>query len=322
MGKKQKSKRNFPAVATLTSSVPFVREARQPEEIMEEKRALETMLKIDNNMEFTHQDYLFPKSNVYVKAALFEKKGNLHKSTKFYLQGIENSCVQCIFGYSVLLIKEGHTSSTPIDLPWKDNKHINLVFPLLLEGSIRGHAGALTYLNAYCYGGSFQLGASLDALDNYWSKDFDNKYVNDVGIENLRKFRKTQTGEACEVCGKRDSDTVTLKRCDRCTFYYYCSTTTDCQSKHWRAGHEGECRQLEILKKYHRPYGKKIRSDIFNGIDPKDIPELQELRDRLGLSRPKTEYQDLLNKAKLLSINLIIPKKDGTVQLGSFPGSI
>ena len=141
--------------------------------------------------------------------------------------------------------------------------------------------------------------------------------------KNHRKNTKIQTGETCDVCGKRDSDTVTLKRCDRCTFYYYCSSTTDkCQSIHWRDGHAGECRQLEILKKYHRPYGNKISSDICNGVDPKEIPELQELRDRLGLSRPKMEYQDLLNKAKSSNINLILPRKDGTVQIGSFPGKM
>ena len=96
----------------------------------------------------------------------------------------------------------------------------------------------------------------------------------------------------------------------------------DCQSRHWRAGHAGECRQLQILKNYHRPYAKKIRDDIRHGIDPKDIPELQELRHQLGLSRPKTEYQDLLDKEESLSIDpseLVIPKKDGTVQIGSFP---
>ena len=93
----------------------------------------------------------------------------------------------------------------------------------------------------------------------------------------------------------------------------------NCQSIQWRDGHAGECRQLEILKKYHKPYRKKICSNIFNVIDPKDIPELQDLRDRLGLSRPKSEYQDLLNRAKSVYINLIIPRKDGTVQIGSFP---
>jgi len=328
MGKKQKSKRNFTAAATLTSSVPFVREVRQHEEIMEEKRTFERKLKEDNapcELNTGGQHYLFPKSNLYVKASLFYKKGNIHKSIKFYLQGIENSCVQCIFGYSQLLLKEGYTSSTPINEPWRNNKNVNLAFPLLLEGAIRGSAYAITCLNHFCYRAS-TMGASstTNALKNYWSKDLENKVVQpNEDDKQFRKIIKTQTGESCEVCGKRDSDTVILKRCDRCTYYYYCSSTTDkCQSMHWRDGHAGECRQLEILKKYHRPYGKKICRDIFNGIDPKDIPELQELRDRLGLSRPKTEYQDLLDIAKSVDINLISPRKNGTVQMGSFPGKM
>ena len=324
MGKKQKSKRNSTAAATLTSSVPFVREVRQHEEIMEEKRNFERILENYNVFNLNNQDYLFPKSNFYVKASLFKKKGNLHKSTKFYLQGLENSCVQCIVGYSLLLLKEGHTSSTPVGELWKNNKNVNLAFPLLLEGAVRGNTLSLTNLINYCYGLS-RIGASSKALQNYWTKDcFENTVVdNYFNHKDFRKKYKTRTGEACEVCGKRDSETVTLKRCERCTYYYYCSSDTDnCQSVHWHNGHAGECRQLEILKKYHRPYQKKIRSDIFNGIDPKDIPELQELRDRLGLSKPKSEYQDLLNIAKSVDVNLIVPRKSGTVQIGSFPGRI
>jgi len=221
MGKKQKSKRNITAAATQTSSVTFVREVRQHEEIMEEKRTFERMLqKGDDSHTVTGQDYLFPKSNFYLKASLFVKKGNLYKSTKFYLQGIENSCVHCIYGYSGLLSHDGLTSRTPIDEPWKNNKNSHLVFPLLLEGAIRGNAGTLTYLINYCDGAK--------ALKNYWSKDWENKVVPEFDGNNYtgRKNTKKQTGKTCEVCGKRDSDTVTLKRCDRCTYYYYCSSTT------------------------------------------------------------------------------------------------
>ena len=60
-------------------------------------------------------------------------------------------------------------------------------------------------------------------------------------------------------------------------------------------------------------------------IAPRDIPELQELRQRLGLSRPQSDYQDLLEAAKsrrLDPIQLILPRKDGMVQLGSFPRPI
>ena len=87
-------------------------------------------------------------------------------------------------------------------------------------------------------------------------------------------------------------------------------------------GHAGECRQLAILKQYHRPHGIHIRDSLINGVDSKDIPELQELRRRLGLDKPKPEYEDLLEQAKsghIESCELIFPNKDGTVQIGSFP---
>ena len=87
--------------------------------------------------------------------------------------------------------------------------------------------------------------------------------------------------------------------------------------------HAGVCLQLRILQKYHKPFAKKIWEDIaVRGIAPRDIPELQDLRQRLGLSRPLADYQDLLDDAKagrLESAKLILPRKDGTVQIGSFP---
>ena len=60
-------------------------------------------------------------------------------------------------------------------------------------------------------------------------------------------------------------------------------------------------------------------------IAPRDIPELQELRQRLGLSRPQADYQGLLEAVqagRLDLTQLILPRKDGTVQIGSFPRPI
>ncbi|MGK3747473.1 MAG: hypothetical protein ACI8RD_014770 [Bacillariaceae sp.] len=301
MGRKQKSKRNkAAAIATsATATAPAVKDVRQDE---------------DHQKGFEDQDYLFPKSNFYIKAELFEKKGNRYRANKFYLQGIEIGCVRCITDYLVLMFNESRTSSYEI---WKDNKKIHLAMPLCLEGAIRGSTGAASVMMA-CMS-SDCLARHNDAPMMYWMKYFE-KHT-DAMIQDERKSLKACDEKMCAVCGEQDSDTVTLGKCDRCNVYYYCST--DCQSKDWRAGHAGECRQLEILKKYHKPFGEKIRDDIVNGINPMDIPELQELRNRLGLSRPKMEYQDLLDKAQSLRINpstLIDPRKDGTVQIGSFPG--
>ena len=90
--------------------------------------------------------------------------------------------------------------------------------------------------------------------------------------------------------------------------------------------HAGVCRHLGLLNKYHKPFAKKIWRDItVHRIAPRDIPELQELRQRLGLSRPQADYQELLDAAqarRLDSTQLILPRKDGTVQIGSFPRPI
>ena len=92
----------------------------------------------------------------------------------------------------------------------------------------------------------------------------------------------------------------------------------------WQEGqHAGVCRQLGLLQRYHKPFAKKIRMDIaVRGIAPTEIPELVELRHRLGLSRPQADYQELLEAAqegRLDPVQLILPRKDGTVQIGSFP---
>ena len=71
---------------------------------------------------------------------------------------------------------------------------------------------------------------------------------------------------------------------------------------------------------------KEIRAAITDGVDPKDIPRLQNLRTALGLNRPKEEYEELLlhlgddsnsdiqNRYKYLTA-----RKDGTVHIGSTP---
>ena len=125
----------------------------------------------------------------------------------------------------------------------------------------------------------------------------------------MMEKEQEEIDRSCSVCQKQDSDAVILR-------------STECQKAHWHAVHAGVCRHLRILKKYHRPFAEKIRNDIINGIDAENIPELQELRSRLGLSRPQTDYQEMLDAVEALRIDpveLILPSKDGTVRIGSFP---
>ena len=136
---------------------------------------------------------------------------------------------------------------------------------------------------------------------------------------------KDEVGRKCHVCGKRDSDAVTLEKCARCKFYFYCGK--DCQLRHWKEqGHMGECRQLKILKKHHKPCADKIREGVIRG-DP-DIPELQKLRSKLGLTRPEEECQELseeLSGGKSSTkdyCEFLVSRKDGTVYFGSTPNPI
>merc|ERR1740138_823588 len=128
---------------------------------------------------------------------------------------------------------------------------------------------------------------------------------------------KEDIGTACSECRKEDSETVTLMKCEGCHLCFYCSK--ECQQKMWQEGHAGVCRHLGILQKYHKPFAKKIWKDIaVHGIPPQDIPELQELRQQLGLSRPQADYQGLLEAVqagRLDLTQLILPRKDGTVQI-------
>ena len=326
MGKKSKANRNKTTVATsaatatatatvTTTTIPGFGVLRSGGELLES----------------------FPESKSYTKAQSFVKKGNQSKAKKILLQGIESGCVPCMDKYAMQILFEGVTEESRIARKyWKDNTRLHLVLPLSLEGAIRGSTGAISnIIPVYS-----QLTRWMDEVENiaiyesepaspvinYWMKYFrknEDKESRAVGRQ-VCKQMKEASGEWCCVCHKKDSDAITLRKCEGCKYYYYCST--DCQSNHWRAGHAGICRHFGLLKKYHRPFAAKIRNDIVvQGIAPIAIPELQELRHRLGLSRPQADYQELLDGAQSLrldSVQLILPRNDGTVQIGSFPRPI
>ena len=220
----------------------------------------------------------------------------------------------------------------------KDNSNLYFILPLCLEGAIRGNQWAIKLVQG-TYDqvehekkdssrfGDRRPGAPL-AL--YWNKFFlknknrEDRHQCKQDRERMKKLRSTH----CAVCGeKEDLETVTLRKCDGCHLYFYCSK--ECQQKMWQEGqHAGVCRQLGILQQYHKPFAKKIWTDIaVHGIAPKDIPELQELRLRMGLSRPPGDYQDqdlleAVRAGRLEPAQLILPRKDGTVHIGSFPRPI
>ena len=275
----------------------------------------------------------FPESTFFVKGKSFRKKGNHAKAQKIILQGIENGCVPCLNTYTRNILYEGAPRENRKDsIFYKDNMFLHLALPLLLEGAIRGSAQAISallnvYDRAICEEENVghYLTAAAATIFTYWMKHFLKNCDRGDDRSQLKqsyKGMKENLGTECSVCGKHDSETVTLMKCEGCHLHFYCSK--ECQQKMWVDWqHAGVCRQLGILQKYHKPFAKKIWKDIVvHQMAPKDIPELQELRRQLGLSRPRADYQDLLeaaNKQQLDQNELILPRKDGKVQFGSFP---
>ena len=278
----------------------------------------------------------FPESTFHVKAESFHKKGNHSKANKILVQGIENGCVRCLFEYTMKILNDGATrENTTTSELINNNMNPHLALPLFLEGAIRGYPDAVTMIcGVYgqangkdgCRYGHWRS-RPADLLTSYWQKIRLKDEDREERIQTKKVNKKLQEhyGVMCSLCGKEDSETVTLMKCDGCKFYYYCSK--ECQKKMWQEGqHAGVCRHLGLLNKYHKPFAKKIRRDLVeHRLAPRDIPELQELRQRLGLCRPQVDYQDLLEAAKTQQLDpaqLILPRKDGTVQIGSFPRPI
>jgi hypothetical protein len=284
----------------------------------------ETTNKIDNILPF-------PKSDHFIKSKAYFFKGNRYKANKLLIQGSEKGCTYCLYMFAKFLlysVNDLFTTECPgYDL--MNHKNLHLAFPLYLESAIRGNVDSIRLLEkSICAMTDFAeswhitgMYALITYLEKYYDKQRWNISTKKFMMKGRRKKIKSTIGNFCHGCGEEESDTVTLERCGRCNFYYYCSS--ECQKRMWlTGGHAGECRQLAILKQYHRPHGKHIRDRLVNGVDPKDIPELQELRHQLGLDRPKSEYEDLLAQVKsghIESFELIVPNKDGTVQIGSFP---
>ena len=245
----------------------------------------------------------YPKSKFFFKAERYIKIKSYEEAIKLYSKGIINdSCIHCITQYAFWLPKIGNNGHEAV--------------PFAYEGAIRGSVKCIVLLRKYA-----TISNEHWSLDRYWEKYYEKRMkeysrccANEEDTKNLEKNH-------CFGCKTVESDTnnVVLKRCDGCNHYSYCSTA--CQSKHFRNGHAGECRQLRILKQYHRPHRENIRDRLINGEDPKNIPELQQLRYQLGLDKPLSEYvyDNLVKKVK--PWKLVRPKmKDGTVWIGSLPG--
>jgi len=330
MGKKSKASRNKVTVAGAAAAAATAATATATATATVATTAACTAETVETRN--TARRGQFPRSTFAIKAESFFLKGNHAKAKKICLQGVKSGCVPCMNAYGAQILFEGNPEENPIDEKRvKDNPRLHLVMPLFLEGAIRGSAEAInTIVVAYLSHGYRDITAwdgfsSYEPIAYYWlqytGKNADREHR--VQIRKGKEMTREEKGRWCSVCHKQDSDTVTLRKCDGCKFYYYCST--ECQKLQWHAGHASVCRHLGLLKKYHKPFAKKIWTDlVVHGIAPTDIPELVELRHRLGLSRPHADYQELLDEAQSLrpQADYLLPRKDGTVQIGSFPRPI
>ena len=277
----------------------------------------------------------FPESDYWIKAKSCFLKGNAYKSNKLLLQGSKKGCTHCLNRYTTTFlysVNDQYATNGAAALRYdlmNNHKHLHLALPFCLEATIRGNRQSIFILDriirATHKAQARHNNVSMVGLNTYFQKYYAKQgWTNDSAkkaVKSTRKENTTSIGSVCHFCGNEESDTVTLKKCSGCNFVFYCSA--ECQKKMWLfGGHAGECRQLAILKQYHRPHGIHIRDSLINGVKSKDIPELQELRRRLGLDKPTPEYEDLLEQAKSGHIEpykLVFPNKDGTVQIGSFP---
>jgi hypothetical protein len=152
------------------------------------------------------------------------------------------------------------------------------------------------------------------------------KYYNVAGLVDAIQFKnlKGLVERECVICSKTDTKTLTLKQYEGCSMYCYCGE--GCQTIHWKERkHRNECKQVQILNKYHKPYANEIRDAVIRG--DKEIPSLEKLRYRLGLTRPTEEYKEfyrlqLTHSGKAIDPDdYLVGREDGTLWVGSVPNS-
>jgi len=86
---------------------------------------------------------------------------------------------------------------------------------------------------------------------------------------------------------------------------------------------QGECKQLKILRKYHKPYAKEIRKAAIRG---EIHPALEKLKYKLGLSRPAEDFDMLrsygIHEGKPINpYQHVVARDDGTVWIGTTPNN-
>ena len=200
-----------------------------------------------------------------------------------FLRGSKtDGCIRCMIRYYQLHETiHGVNMILPLRLPW------------VLEATIRGSYHALTHTLSGLYFGSSQQQAT-SALNYYWMKRVRVLHPQlPTNAREVLKGIKEHDGDICAVCEIAccDDPNKLVVQCSGCRYYSYCSK--EHQIEHWNTwNHRGECKQLQILNTYHKPYAKRIHQAILRGVDPTRIREFQTLRTKLGLNRPTADYEE------------------------------
>jgi len=249
----------------------------------------------------------FPKSDFFVQGQrMFEEQNNVlsEEIIDRYMRGAtEYGCVYC-------MLQLGTYYSDPV----LNGKFIHLAQPWFLEAAIRGS-----------FASNIQLGTIYatakpcipHALQIYWMEMYHtNSLVGSSRSKDveIKEHISGNVKRVCAICGKTDTATFTLKQCEGCSTYCYCSVKH--QTTHWKGlNHRSECKQIQILKKYHKPYAKEIRKATIRG---ETHPALEKLRHKLGLTRPTEEYYEFHNMSKQIDPReYVVARNDGTVWVGS-----
>ena len=293
-----------------------------------------------------------------------------------FKHGAQNDgCVACMFFYVDLQCNSKKKQRNAIT----NNHNNVLVACWALEGAIRGHKQSIDRLINKCFIYTIALSnfwkEIIDefTIDDESEREYATFVWNDqpynlfcdnncdritivkpkkepqkkkkASRENYRAEKDKQeslkkgTGKRCVVCGEPESkESMKLEKVGKCKMYSYCGK--ECLMYHWQeVNHVGEGRQLNILRKYYKPYAKEIRMALIRGDDPKEIVPLQMVRTKLGLNRPTEEYAELLvlpfvgdndqqNKMddkqnhSIHRDEYLTARKDGTVHIGSTPNVI
>jgi hypothetical protein len=308
MGRKQKlrqkKKRNIKnkaataaAEVTAAAAAAAVATTFSTEDAVVET-AEEKLLALENQL---------PKSDTYVQAMADTDNISGREQFELLKRGVtEVECVHSMHSIGYMRLKSREEKRSHVALPW------------LLEGAIRGSVRSTINLIRVFNRNNRKTAALMD----YWGKIY-KKYYSERGFALVEhKDLKDLVERECVICSKTDTKTFTLQQCSGCNVYCYCSE--ECQTKHWKEyKHRNECKQVHTLNKYHKPYAKEIRDAVICG--DKEIPSLEKLRYKLGLTRPREEYiefhEPTHNGKKINPDDYVVGREDGTVWVGSTPRS-